>query len=261
MIHFLKNLHRTFYCTDFYRELVTSWKGIGLGFLLITTLINVGHMSIIVQEPLRLFLDEQEAIFESLPSITIKDGVISTDTEGPHNIVFLKDYEEGTINVVIDTKAEPLDPVALTKKMKEEQVLVYIDKSSITIYDPIKNLLETKEARSLDNQIVSHEDWIRASHLIKTTFIPTVVLIVLASSFLGHLITAFLGALFLLIIAPLFKADFTLAGAIRLAAAAKVPVAVIFLILMPQPAMQALVWAGFALFGLLANKKTQNAAK
>lgn len=255
MIQTLKSLHKTFYDSRFYSELVFSWKGIGLTFLVVISLLNTGHLVVAIAKPYKLLMEEREGIFNQLPAMEIKDGRITSDNEAPVTISLLEGLEEGPIRIVIDTKSEMTDQATTIEKMKAENVLVLVNANAISLFSPVDGRIDIKLAKDMADNRISREQWQSVSETLATGFMPATIFFAFCATLLSHLITAALGGLLLLVISPLFKIRIPFHAAMRLAAAAKVPVALVFLVVMPQPALQAVLWFGFAVFGLFSAKK------
>ncbi|MGE4350557.1 MAG: DUF1189 family protein [Bdellovibrionales bacterium] len=255
MIQTLKNLHKTFYDARFYRDLVFSWKGVGLGFLFFVSLINTTQLVYVLNEPYQAFLKEREAIFASLPEITIKDGTISSDANEPVRISFLKEIEGGPVNILIDTKDQESDFTALQEKMEKEKLLVFVNHKGVSLFSPADKKLDISPASEMKARKITHKQWMEFSSLLVTSAAPTTLFFVFCISFMGHVLTAALGAILLFIITPLFKMPLAFNTSMRLSSAAKVPVAFILLVAPPHPTLQLLIWFGFAIFGLFSAKK------
>lgn len=258
MLRTLKNLHKTFYDSRFYGELVFTWKGFGLGFLFLISLLNTIHLVVVMYEPYSAFMQEREAVFDMLPEVTIKDGVISSDNEQPVNITLLKDNKDGPIRIVIDTKNEMTNKDATAKEMAGKDIFVMVNKNAIAILSPADGSIDLKDAKDMANTQITHEKWKEISSAIVNAFAPVSLISLCFLSFVGHLITAALGALVIMLVSPLLKTRLPYAASMRLASAAKVPVAFVFLIIAPQPALQTALWFGFAVFGLFSAKNTRN---
>lgn len=255
MIDFLKSLPLTFYSVPFYQTLVKSGKNIGLGFLLVATFLNLFQLAFSFTEPVRAFLDEREAIFESLPAIKIQNGKLETDPPAPVEIKFLEKVDGGPIRIVFDMSSERTDADALGPKMDEEKIAVMATKDKIIIRDFGNKKSETTEVQTLQDTEITHEKWREIGNFVASLFLPSLAAFSTGFLFLSHLLTAFFGGVLLFIMAPFFKLDVPFVGLLRLAAAAKVPVAVVSLFASGLPLIHLLLWFGFAAFGLLACRK------
>lgn len=257
MLQTLKNLHKTIYDSRFYGELVFSWKGIGFAFLVLISLVNVGHLVVVMAKPYSLLMQQREGLFSALPAMEIKDGRILSDNESPLTFSLLEGLEEGPIRIVIDTKSEMTDKAATTERMKTEKIIALVNANAVSLFSPVDGKLEVRESKDMTNNKISHEQWQSISQTLATGFMPATIFFVFWATLLSHLMTAAAGAVLLLIVSPLFKVKIPFQAAMRLAAAAKVPVALVFLVVMPQPALQTLLWFGFAVFGLFSSKNMQ----
>ncbi|MDD3182272.1 MAG: DUF1189 family protein [Alphaproteobacteria bacterium] len=260
MIQTIKNLHKTFYDSRFYSELVFSWKGIGLGFLLIISLVNTGHLMAIAAKPYRLLMQEREAIFASLPSMEIKEGRLSSENDQPITISMLEGLDEGPIRIVIDTKNEMTDEAATVKRMAAEKLVVLVNADAISIFSPVDNKIEVRKVKDMADNKITHEQWQKISEALAAGFLPMTLFFIFCVTLMGHLLTAALGGILLVIISPLFKIKLPFQAAMRLSCAAKVPVALVFLVVLPQTVLQTLLWFGFVIFGLFSAKMTRDYA-
>lgn len=260
MLETLKNLHKTFYDSRFYRDLVFKWTGFGFGFLLVISVVNTGQLVVMIAEPYKIFMQEREAIFNSLPEIEIRNGKILSQNETPQTISIMQGIEGGPIRIIIDTKSEMTDEAATAKQMEAEQILAIVNSNAVSLYNPADKQLEVKKASDMPNNKITHEKWDEISKMLASGFMPATIFFVFCINLMGYLITGVLGAILLLVICPLFKTNLNFQAAMRLSSAAKVPVAVVFLVVMPQLTLQALLWFGFAVFGLFSAKKGGNPA-
>lgn len=255
MFAFLKSLPLTFYSIPFYKALVNKGKGIGLGFLAIVVLVNLVTMGLLLAKPYMAFWGEEKALFEALPEVTVENGQLSMDAPSPKEIAILNQTEGGPLKILFDMNADSADVNALTKKMAEQNIVILATKDKIIIYDKSRNKPDISEVSTFSDTKVTHEKWMKIEKAFNLFFAPALALVLAFVLFAAHLLTAFAGAVLLLIIAPLFKLNPSFAAAMRLASAAKVPVAVFFLFLPPIRLMQLLLWFAFAAFGLLASRE------
>jgi len=254
MLLFLKNLPKTFYSAPFYRDLLLAGKGFGLGFVLVVTLITAGQVGFLLHKPLSALAHEQAALFEALPVLEIKDGVLHAEGESPKIIEVMKGNEAGSFFVVVDTDNEALDEAALSKKMVEERILLLVNKNAVSFLNPETQLVETTRTEKNKDNIITHEKWIKFGNQLVSIIVPLMLLLTIVLLFILQVLVALMGAVLLFIVAPLFKVTVDFRALTRLSAAASVPLTIVFLFLTPNPTLQVLLWFGFAAFGLLASK-------
>lgn len=256
IIRVFQSLPKTFYSVPFYRELVSSWKGVGLGFLLVISILNTGYLAFSLNEPMTAFLNEGGAFFESLPDLTITNGTLKAEGEMPIKLTLFKNYQDKPVYVVFDTNSAMPDPATLSKKMGDENILIMVHNDAIALYDAETKGIEIRTTEAMKDHKFDHAEWGKLWEQIQSFLTPVTLLTFGFALFILQVFFAFLGAIILFIIAPLFKVQTAFSGCMRLSSASKVPVAVLFLLLPPNLPIQVLVWFGFASFGLLANRAT-----
>lgn len=256
MLQSLQSLHKTFYDSRFYCELARSWKGIGFGFLLVISAVNLLQLSYYLHEPYTAIKANGPSIIASLPSLEIANGKISSDADHPVKIKLVNEVEkQGPFFILFDTTQELTDRDATMKKMKAEGLLLLIHSNALVMYSPAENALEIYKSSDMKNAKIGHDDWKKLGDVLASMFLPGVLFFSFLMFLFGHLLTAFLGAIVIFIVSPLFKTGFDLASAMRVASAAKVPVVVVFLVATPHQTAQILLWFGFAMFGLFSVKQ------
>ncbi len=255
MLQAFKSLHLTFYSVPFYRDLLRSWKGFGLGFIFAAVLLNLALAAFALSGPFMNFLKERDALFESFPTVSIKDGQLSIDAPSPLEIKLLEGNKGGPVRIIFDMALEKLSLDEANKKMSEANIFALATKEQILFHDQVRQQTEELLLSDFNETEITHEKWKEISDSIVPVFLPLFAVSSGFFLFLSHLGTAFCGAALLFLLSPLLKIEASFSGVFRLAAAAKVPVAV-FLAFTPEfPLARLLVWGGFALFGLLASRK------
>ncbi len=255
MLQTLKNLHKTFYDSHFYHNLVCKWAGLGFSFLVIISAIQTAQLVIFIKEPYEMFMQERESIFAALPAFEIRNGKILSDNEAPVTITMLKGMEGGPVRIVIDTDKDMTDMDATAKRMETEQIFALVNGNAISIYSPDDKKIVPSYAKDMRNTKITHEQWQDFKKNLESTFMPMTIVSVFALYVMGNIGAAFLGAVLLFVISPLFKINVDFRACMRLASAALLPMAIVFLVVMPQISLQALLWFGFAIFGLFSAKK------
>ncbi len=257
MLFFLKNLPLTFYSAPFYKALVKSGKGLGLGFLVVATCLNLGALFFSQASPFASFLKEKDAFFESLPVLTIKDGLFSIDSPSPFEANLFEKIEGGPLRFLFDTSDEAANIDAAKRKMQQETIFIMVTKNHVLIRDDFHKTIEEKTAAHFQEAVITRDYWRNLGNLIVFLFFPLVSVFLALLLFSWHFLSSCLGAIFLLIMAPLFKIDPSFKGVFRLAAAAKIPVATLSLFALAPDLLNLLLWFGFASFGLLASREAK----
>ncbi len=254
---FLKDIPQTFYSSGFYQRLLLSGKGWGFGFILVATLISAIQINFIFLPAMRPLMEEATALFQNLPEVTLENGTLIVQGETPQTFALLEKEANGPLIFVIDTRIDMTDEAALQKKMAEEKILFIAGKDHFVIYNAEQKTIKISAFDPAQNVTMTHEKWVALGEKIKAFLLPLSSFTLMGLLLMTHLFTAFLGALLILIVAPLFKLRPILPDAMRLASAAKIPVAVIFLIATPYPPFQVAIWFGFVAFGLLSARQGQ----
>ena len=210
-----------------------------------------------LREPATAFLNEGGAFFESLPDVEVKSGIIKAQGEMPMKLNLFKNYQDKPVNVLIDTNNTSPDPATLIKKMGDESIFIAVYKDSIAFYNEENKGVDIRTTESIKDQKIDHAGWMELWAQLQSFLTPVAVLTFGFAFFLFQLVAAFLGAVVLFIVAPLFKVPVLFNGCMRLSCAAKVPVTVLFLLLPPNISFEVLIWFGFAAFGLLSNRPTK----
>ncbi|HAX90919.1 MAG TPA: hypothetical protein DCY07_01760, partial [Rhodospirillaceae bacterium] len=175
--------------------------------------------------------------------------------ETPQTFTLMENDPDNTLKIVIDPAISTDDEAALLKKMTDEKIIILAAQDRLVIYDRANNRIKASPYDTTKKTVITHDDWVKLGATVRSFFLPTSFLAIAGFVFVSHFITAVLGSILILIIAPLFKTSPGLADAMRLASAAKVPVAVVFLAATPYPPLQAALWFGFVAFGLLAARR------
>ncbi len=257
LVSFLKDLPQTFYSSGFYQRLLLSGKGWGFGFIVVATLIGALQINFIFLPAMRPLLEETIALFQSFPEVTLENGILTVKGETPQTFTLLEKESSGPFLLLIDPTIDMTNAAALEEKMAKEKIFFIAGKSHFALYNLEQKTLDISAFDPAQKVTMTHEKWVAVGERIKAFFLPLSSLTLSGLLFITHLFTAFLGALLILIVAPLFKLRPALPDAIRLASAAKIPVAIIFLIATPYPPFQAAVWFGFVAFGLLSARRGQ----
>lgn len=257
MLTFIKTLPLTFYSADFYRLLAAKGKGIGLSYICVSIFIMIAAFAQPVISGLEQVDEEQKALLNALPEMSLNKGILSIQGEPKQEFSVLKDSEKGPFSIIFDMDSPVPPSQELITKMRNEKIFVWINKEDVFLYNPEESKLSRQNLGTEKDAVITHDDWIKASESLSTLLYSSAILGGTCILFFVHLIYAFFGGVFLLMAAPLFKRKLDLSAGVRLAAAAKVPVAVIGAFTTAFPYIQLIFWIGFALFGLLAQKQVE----
>lgn len=259
LITFLKNIPLVFYSAPFYRALANEGKGIGLSFIVFVTFLNMAATAPSIMSGLDLFGTEQKELLSVLPDMKIQKGELSIIGDKKQTFNIMNEQDEGPLSIVFDMEAEPLPTLEMERKMKDEKIVIWINKELYLIFDYEAKKLQREYFDELDDIAVTHEDWVKLSEAIASWSGPTLIMMIGLFSFISHFILTIIGGFLLWIAAPLFKRELSFDAGARITAAAKVPVAFLGLLLPPVPLFQSVFWLGFALFGLLSVKRKETA--
>ncbi|MCL2470059.1 MAG: DUF1189 domain-containing protein [Alphaproteobacteria bacterium] len=254
MISFFKDLVGTFYSAPFYRQLLSARRGIGLRFLLVAMLFNALGFSSDLYRMASITGFDPWSVFEHMPDLTKEKGRFSVTVEEPYRIDFPRQDEATPFGIVFDTKAPSQTEAEIMKRMTDENIMVLIGSDTITFYNPVQDQFAFQPAARFEDFALTQKEWLEIADLLKGLFVPTLYAVMFTAFFFGHLFSAFLGSMLILIITPLFALDMKLAAAMRISSAAKVPVAFAALFLTPHLIANFLIWLGFVIFALSANK-------
>lgn len=257
MLQFLKTLPLTFYSADFYRSLVAQGKGIGFSYLAVALLIVIAVAAPKALSGLEQIDEEQKALLKALPEMTLAKGKLDIQGDAKQTYSVLKDSDQGPFSIVFDMEAKVPPSQELTNKMRKEKIFVWVNKEDVFLYNPEENKLSRQNLSTEEDAVITHEDWMKASDSLSTLLYSSALFGGSFVLFAVHLFYAFLGGLLLMTTAFLFKRNIDLAAGIRIAAAAKVPVALIGAFTAAFPYIQLIFWIGFAFFGLLAQKQVK----
>jgi len=252
MLETLKNIPLTFYSSSFYQNLATKGKGIGIGFIIIVTILNLGKLLPSLIDSLEKINEEQVALLEILPDVEIKNGTLSIQGEQKQDFTIFNETEEGPFHIIFDMKAKTPKDSDLIKKMIDNKTILWINKNAMFMYNVENQTLDRQYMEAQENLKITHDDWKKASSFFSSLSIPFIITGYSLLIFISHIVLTFIGGFFLLALSPLFKRKTNLQATMRLTAAAKIPVAFVFLIIATLPLFQTLLWFGFAIFALLS---------
>lgn len=255
MLTFIQTLPKTFYSSSFYRDLVKKGKGWGLGFLLFATLLSLAQTVRSFDEIFSSLWAKENAVFESLPEVTIQDGKLSLDVISPVIVPLSQESGEAPLKIVFDTRLPTSDLDALVKKMHEEDIFILVTEDNVIFYNKANRTQNIQPIKELKDTKLTRETWLETRSILQSVFLPLFMIFSASIYFLGYLLSAGIVALVIRGLSPLLKLKLPFEAAMRLVLAARIPSAAILLLAAPAPLVQLLIWTGFVLFGLLSVRK------
>lgn len=261
MLNVLKNIHNTFYSSDFYYRLVHSWKGAGIGFLFILALIgSLNAVNALIISSNALFNEEYDAFFEAIPPLTINDGIIKIEGESVQTLTFPEKFTLPKLLIVFDMTETAFDTDTIISRMKTDNAFILVTKNTIAIRDINTNSVDYEKAAKMKDTTISREKWIQLGEAFKQLYVPfgavsAFGLYVFLSALLGTL-----GGIIVFILSPLFKLNIPYTACMRITAATSLPVAVVFSFVEIQAVLMILLWLGFIIFAIFSARtgQTQN---
>lgn len=117
-----------------YQDVAQNWRGIGLRYLLLLTLLTCIPLSYVMNKAAVRFIDEKmPGLVMQIPAITITDGILSTEKKQPY---FIKDPASGKLLAIIDTSGH-------YRTAENTQALVVISENQLSY-------------RTTEQQLASH---------------------------------------------------------------------------------------------------------
>jgi hypothetical protein len=263
-----RNIILSFYSRNFYYTLARESKGIGMGSIALLTLLMVSFLflSFVQAYPqLHQTAEQIPAIASTLPAITFKDGKLSIDKPVPYRVNWGSPPDN--ICVIIDTNYKIGDINTLTQFMQKNNVVLLLTADKAVTMKDKNGRLEVSELGQKPFTI-THDNWHTLAETIKNwgSVILLVFMIVtmLIGTFIYNLLAAFIAGVVVLILGWILRADFDYVIAVRLAAAARIPITIITTIPLAIgvafPVVIAwIIWCAYLIFAVFASKR-QNAA-
>lgn len=208
------------FSTGLYRDVAHNWRGAGVGYLLLLTLLTMVVFTVKAQTAINGFLRDDATVFiDQVPPITIEDGVLSADVEQPYYIVEDPDDPTSAVIAVIDTTGQfnSLEDV-------DAPILITAEK---VYHRENANKTETFEFSGIDGFQMNRDDvhsW--GGRLARWAWV-LIFPFGFIGSFVYRLIQVLVAALVGLIIASAVKRTLSYGALIRLSAVAITP-AIVF---------------------------------
>ena len=207
----------SFFSKPLYRDVARGWRGIGLLYLVLLLALTWlppilrGHLSF-----RRFVRDDAPAVVDQVPTLTIRDGMVSIAEAEPY---FIRDPETGRAFVYIDTSG------AFDRQPEAEQAAILISRSAMEVRQERKteiHPLSKVEYFYVDKAVAGR--WLGAG---SAWFGPVAYAGVLSWSLAVGLIRLLLYGLLGLIFASSFNARLDFPALMRLAAVAMTPAMVL----------------------------------
>ena len=137
MFEFIKSIPQTFYSQPFYAKLIRRGKGIGAEFILLQAILALialvlsifwGSNSISISSGQK----SVEAIFDHLPSITIKEQKLSIDHPSPYFVEVSKNDKTSGF-IVFDTSPREKEATKIADEMKTKNMLMLVTSDFVAV--------------------------------------------------------------------------------------------------------------------------------
>lgn len=251
---YARALFRAFYSGELYIEVNRLWRGLGLRYLfLLSVVLSVPWASTEYVKQAHFYNDVVIPAVKQLPPIHIQDGEVQFDKPMPYMI---KD-QQGKPVIIIDTT----EKIKSLKDDKYSDVLLLITKDSFVYQfrgipptiDPIKKEAEGKVSAALFLQALENGRW-----MFMTSLYPVLVLSLFSTLFVLSLLYGFIA---IPISISLIKYPINYRQSIKLTAVAMTPMsAVLFILYLGNwvnngtGVLLFLVMSAYYIFAVRANK-------
>ncbi len=263
MIALLKSLPLTFYSRPFYFDLVRQGQGIGMGFILLLTLLGTLAFAAQSHKSFQMFAQDFQALAEGMPELTMKDGKLSVDAPMPYTIDLSKAFQDLDASMSHESGAETLPSLlridttyqiqsmdALLKEMTSENIVALVTADKVVTRRTGRDAVEIRDIGKYPNGTFTHEKWLALGESVSRWVFPFVTVVMASGLFVVNFVAAFFVALVALVISPLFKISTSLSAMMRLATAIALPVGVVAMAMPLSGAARVLLWAGYIGFAL-----------
>jgi len=227
-----------------------------MGFVLILSVIDLTYSAVLLVKPGMKVLDMIPEIAAGLPVSTFKDHKLSIDQPTPYSVRLPETKGEEKTKpaaikeqILIDTNYKIDDVNALTKKMRDEKIIILFTADKMVTFKNPGQELRIQSLESMPDITITHDLWM--DYAKKTVFWAPVFfgLIMAFSVFLVNFIKVVIGALFAMFINLFSKSMKDFSGAMRLSAATSIPISIIFLLIPSQPLVKTPLWLAYIIFG------------
>lgn len=178
----------SFFSSEFYKDVVLRWKGIGISYLCLLTLLFTLPEAVKMHRDLSHFLSlAGPKVISQFPVMTLKDGKLSINSPSPHKIY----YKDKQPIAIIDTSKTYKGP-------NEAKTYVYITDSHLFIKRSEDTYSQIELSRFGDI-VIDHHVLNRWLEFIRQTFMivfgPVLYLIALFYFFMHVLVCASVGSI------------------------------------------------------------------
>lgn len=257
MLRIIESLPQTFFSRPFYAALLRRGQGIGMGLILILTAIDLAGAAITGYGPMQQFKAGIAQIAADLPEVTAQGGKISINQPAPFVVDLSRalptmDSTEAARapKIVFDPNYAVSDVQTVSDKMRNENIAVLITSEQAIVLQGRNQDIRFHSLQNMPDGVMMHEDWIKLGEKIAFWFVPVIVLLAVIFIFLVKLAGVFLLAIAANLIGGAMKAVPDFSAAMRLAAAAAVPVTCLSLLVAPGFWLKILIWGGYIGFGI-----------
>ena len=245
-----------FFSKDLYADVALNWKGTCLGYLFLLLALCWVPAMIELNSGLDNFVEfEAPKLTSQVPTITIKDGIVSTNVPQPHYI-YIPDSDD-VVLAAIDTTGQftSLDDIDAMMLLTESTVFVKSNVETKTF-----DLSKVKEF-TLDRDMITN--WLNT---LKKLVIPVLYPAALVGSYLFRIIQVLIYAAVGMLFVSSLNAQLPYISLVRLAAVAITPAIIVKTILGAADIRIPVVWLlymivtlAYMYFGVKANAQSQQA--
>jgi len=253
MANVFKDAAQSFYSGTFYGELARTRKGIGVGMIVLLTLLVSLLMcsGLLLDTRLHRAISQFPQVAAGLPKVTLNEAhKLSIDKPVPYRI----DIGDKTksIWVVIDTNYKLSDGTA--QYMRQNNILALIDADETVLARTERGELEVYDFKESQPFTIAHDQWVRLGAAVAQWGVPVLAAAFFISYSIGMFIlnmaATLLTAMVMMAMDVLTRVKLEFPSAMRLAAAARIPVNVLPIVpvLFGVPGLAA--GSGWVLWGL-----------
>lgn len=262
-MEFLKKLAGTFYAPPVYNGIARDEQGIGARYILLTTaaMLAVVMITVFKSGIFDIGFKKLPAVMQTFPVVTIRDSKLSIDKPVPYTITL----PETEVKAVVDTNYHMQDLATLATKMEREKIVVLVTESAfITRTQDGELRVKDFAGMKLGDGVITHETWDKLADMLATWGLPVLVTFIIvfsgAAIFLYGLIATFMSAVVVSLLSAILRTNLAFDAAMRLAAAARVPVTVITLLPFVSVGLSWGIWLAYIVFATWSTRMKGGAA-
>ncbi len=275
MTNTFKAVILSFYSGHFYGEQARDRKGIGMKLIfalsfLTTLILLLSLWTSGLYSQAHEALAKLPALVETLPAFTVsKEGKLSIDKPVPYRVNFGTSPDD--VWIIIDTSYHVSDINALEQYMRQNKVMLLLTEDKIVSRNTRKvrgqqtqldDSLQISNIKDYQALSITHDNWRTLASVVIRWGMPSFTAFLCFAVFIGASISNFISTLFTAIVVRFLgfisRAGFDYAGAMRLSAAARIPVTVICMLPIFIGHMELhgltgwLLWSIYLLFAVFA---------